>query len=93
MKNVLAIAAIILMGLLVVSNATEQKAGGLPNGKTSMISMTSSDDGRNVFLSYTIATANTHELVIFRSTDHGLVWRRVSPINIHWLGQSNSPDQ
>ena len=92
MKNVLAITVIIMVGLLVGSKATDHSTTGPTGGETSMISMTSSDDGKNVFLSYTITSANNRELVIFRSTDFGLVWRRVPPANISWIGQTNTPD-
>ncbi|MFC1783641.1 hypothetical protein ACFL02_08665 [Planctomycetota bacterium] len=51
-----------------------------------IISMTCSQDGKNVFLSYTIPSAQNNELVIFRSTDYGIMWRRVPKTNINWIG-------
>ena len=91
MKNVFAIAVIIMAGLLVVSKAGDLGATGPSASQTSIISMTCSHDGKNVFLSYTIPSAEKHELVIFRSTDYGLIWRRVPPSNINWIGATNIP--
>ena len=91
MKNVLAIAVIIMATLLVVSKAGDRAAPSPSAAENSIISMTCSQDGKNVFLSYTIPSANKHELVIFRSTDYGLMWRRVPQTNINWIGDTNIP--
>ena len=91
MKNVFAIAVIIMAGLLVVSKAGDLGTPAPSASETPIISMTCSQDGKNVFLSYTIPSANNQELVIFRSTDYGVMWRRVPQININWIGATNIP--
>ncbi|MCP4711165.1 MAG: hypothetical protein GY869_21300 [Planctomycetes bacterium] len=101
MKNLVIIAVLILSGLLIASNAADQRPVKMPRmvstpsipSTSSNISMTSSDNGRVAYLSFTIYDGPNLDIVIFRTTDQGRTWRRVPSIDIHWLGESNTPNQ